>query len=304
MLLGVIVRSKVVFKRPLYSVSGPYHYHQSAEISSASVEVDSPASKRSILSELPDSSSADIDDIVFQYNTSQAKITGKESEDSSVKTSPASETSTPSVASSAAAMIAPAVSANKSSVPSLEAHKQQLLDLQERARQYILAQTQGKGTAVEESQGTSEKKPESSDTANVNQQGGEAGGMDDDDSPYDPEEGLDLDLNTTHPTPPKPAVTAAPEEPAKPSSLEMLVSTLQRLQGASSHLSALSAVLPQGAMATTRVGPKQPSGTTSSAAASSPSSTVGSAISPGCGLQSVALATATSCSVQPRVSFP
>ena len=80
MLLGVIVRSKVVFKRPRALSQRSLPPPPKHRISSASVEtsgsdggtVDSPASKRSTLSELPDSPPADIDDIVFQYNTSQA----------------------------------------------------------------------------------------------------------------------------------------------------------------------------------------------------------------------------------------
>lgn len=275
MLLGVIVRSKAVFKRPRALSQRSLSPPPKRRTSSASVEtssseggtVESPASKRDALSELRDSPPADIDDIVFQYNTTQAKNAARDSKDSSVKASPASETTTPSLASSTGAVVTPAASAEKSPVPSLEEQKQQLLDLQERARQYILAQSQRKGSTLE-SEATSEDTPESSATANVHQHGGEGGAMEDD-APYDPEEGLVLDLNSTDPTPSKPPVAVTPKEPAKPSSLEMLVSTLQRLQGAASNLSALSAVLPQGASATSKVEPNQPSGKTLSAAASS-----------------------------------
>lgn len=280
MLLGVIVRSKAVFKRPRAlsqrSVSPP----PKRRISSTSVEttssdggtVDSPASKRDTLSELRDSPPADIDDIVFQYNTSQAKMADKESKHLSVKASPASEPSTSSMASSAGAVASPTVSADKSSVPSLEAQKKQLLDLQERARQYILAQTQRKGIAQEEAaEGRGQKIPGKCDSTNVVQEGGESEVNDDDDAPYDPEEGLDLDLSITAPSQAKPVVASKPAEPSKPSSLEMLVSTLQRLQGSAPNLSALSNILPQVATATSSVGSTQPnpnSGTTTSTAAS------------------------------------
>ena len=288
MLLGVIVRSKAVFKRPRALSQRSLSPTPKRRVSSASVEStssdggtsDSSANKREVLSELRDSPPADIEDIVFQYNTSQAKNAGKESKDSSVKASPASETSTPSVASSTGAVIS-AAAADVTSVPSLEAQKQQLLDLQERARQYILAQTQRKGSATDETQRTKNEKPEGSDVVNVDQQGGESGGIDDD-TPYDPEEGLDLDLS--EPTTLKPAVTAKPEEPAKPSSLEILVSTLQRLQGAAPSLSALSAVLPSGTTTAARVGPNQASGVTPSAAVSSTSSEVPPTISTGFGV--------------------
>ncbi|KAL9962677.1 hypothetical protein ACROYT_G031800 [Oculina patagonica] len=292
MLLGVIVRSKAVFKRPRAlsqrSLSPPPKRRtSSASIETSSSEggtVDSPASKRSVLSELHDSPPADIDDIVFQYNTTQAKIASKETKDSPAKASPASETSTPSMTSSSGAVTSPSVSTDMSSVASLEAQKKQLLDLQERARQYILAQTQRKGTASgnEEPQGVSEDK-EAPDTANVKLKGGESKVADDDDAPYDPEEGLELDLNPTDPTPAKPAVPVTSEESPKPSSFQMLVSTLQRLQSAavksvSPHLAALSTVLPLGSTAAS-------SETTAAATASTASQAT---ISPGNGIQSVA----------------
>lgn len=305
MLLGVIVRSKAVFKRPRALSQRSLSPPPKRRISSASVETSSsdggtagsPANKRDTLSELRDSPPADIDDIVFQYNTTQAKIAGKESKDTLAKASPASEGSTPSVASSTGAALTPSASADKSSVPSLEEQKQQLLDLQERARQYILAQTQRKGTSLSEAQGTHQEKPESSDT-NVDQQGGK-GGVNDDDAPYDPEEGLELDLDIVDPTPPNATATAAkPEEPSKPSSLEVLVSTLQRLQGATLQsatpkLSALSSILPQAALATSKVGPTQPkliSGVTPSTAVSTASVDVHPASSVSSGPQSSVLA--------------
>ena len=301
MLLGVIVRSKAVFKRPRALSQRSLSPPPKRRISSASVEtsssdggtVGSPANKRDTLTELRDSPPADIDDIVFQYNTSQAKMADKESKDSSVKASPASEPSTPSMASSTGAVASPTVSADKSSVPSLEAQKKQLLDLQERARQYILTQTQRKGIIQgEAAEGTGQTVPRSCDTANVVQQRGESGGNDDD-APYDPEEGLDLDLSVTDPSPAKPVVASKPAEPSKPSSLQMLVSTLQRLQGAAPNLSALSNILPQGTMATSSVGPTQPnpnSGTTASTAASLSSVEIRPITSKGYGPQSSASA--------------
>ncbi|KAL9962679.1 hypothetical protein ACROYT_G031802 [Oculina patagonica] len=302
MLLGVIVRSKAVFKRPRAlsqrSLSPPPKRRtSSASIETSSSEggtVDSPASKRSVLSELHDSPPADIDDIVFQYNTTQAKIASKETKDSPAKASPASETSTPSMTSSSGAVTSPSVSTDKSSVASLEAQKQQLLDLQERARQYILAQTQRKGTASrnEEPQGVSEDK-DAPDTANVELKGGESKVADDDDAPYDPEEGLELDLNPTDPTSAKPAVPVTSEESSKPSSFQMLVSTLQRLQSAavksvSPHLAALSTVLPMGSTAA--------SSETSAAATANTTSQPRN--TPGNGIQSVA---STSSILQPVV---
>ena len=272
MLLGVIVRSKAVFKRPRALSQRSTSPPPKRRTSSASIETnssdggvsDSPASKRETLRELRDSPPADIDDIVFQYHTSQAKKTAIESKDSSVKTSPASESSTPSVSSSTG--ISSAVSGEKSSIPALEAQKQQLLNLQERARQYILAQTQKKAASSAEKQGVENEQSGSSEVVSVDQQAG-VGGTADDDAPYDPEEGLDLDL--TDITPSKPAVitkpvdpnepvesakpvepaksvnTATPVDPVKPFSLEILVSTLQRLQGTAPQLSAASAFLPK-----------------------------------------------------------
>ena len=272
MLLGVIVRSKAVFKRPRALSQRSMSPPPKRRTSSASVETnssdggvsDSPASKRDTLRELRDSPPADIDDIVFQYHTSQAKKTAGESKDSSFKASPASESSTPSVSSSTG--ISSAVSSEKSSLPSLEAQKQQLLDLQERARQYILAQTQKKTASSAGKQGVENEQSGSSEVVSVDQQAGVAGTADDD-APYDPEEGLDLDLTditpsklavTTKPVDPvKPVELAKPVEPAmsvntatpvdsaKPSSLEILVSTLQRLQGTAPQLSAASAFLPK-----------------------------------------------------------
>ena len=218
---------------------------------------ESPTSnKRGILTELHDSPPADIDDIVFQYNTTQAKIASKKTTDSPAKASPTSEISTPSMASSSGAMVSsPSVSTDKSSVPSLEAQKQQLLDLQERARQYILAQTQRKetGPVGEELRQEAKETAQSPDTGKVELKGGE-GTVTDDDAPYDPEEGLELDLDSTHPTPAKPAVPVTSQEASKPSSLQMLVSTLQRLQSAAvksvrPHLPSLSTVLPVGSSA-------------------------------------------------------
>ena len=271
MLLGVIVRSKALFKRPRALSQRSMSPPPKRRTSSASVETnssdggvsDSPASKRETLRELRDSPPADIDDIVFQYHTSQAKKTASESKDSSVKASPASESSTPSVSSSTG--ISSAVLSEKSSLPSLEAQKQQLLDLQERARQYILAQTQKKTASSNGKQGVEKEQSGSSEVVSVDQQAG-VGGTADDDAPYDPEEGLDLDL--TDITPSKPSVTTEPVDPvkpvepakpveptksvntatpvdsAKPSSLEILVSTLQRLQGTAPQLSAAGAFLP------------------------------------------------------------
>ena len=217
---------------------------------------ESPSSKRGLLTELHDSPPADIDDIVFQYNTTQAKIASKKTTDSPAKASPTSEISTPSMASSSGALVSsPSVPTDKSSVPSLEAQKQQLLDLQERARQYILAQTQRKETGpVEgEHQQEAEKKSQNADTGKVELKGGEGKVMEDD-APYDPEEGLELDLDSTDPTPAKPSIPVTSQEPSKPSSLQVLVSTLQRLQSAAvksvnPHLSSFSTVLPMGSSA-------------------------------------------------------
>ena len=261
MLLGIIVRSKVLFKRPRALSQRSLSPPPKRRTSSASVETssseggtgESPASKQGMLSELHDSPPADIDDIVFQYNTTQAKIASKKTTDSPAKASPTSETSTPSMASSSGAMVSsPSVPTDKSAVPSLEAQKQQLLDLQERARQYILAQTQRKETGPVEGelQQEAEEKSQNPDTGNVGLKGGE-GKVTDDDTPYDPEEGLELDLDSTDPTPAKPVVPVTSQEPSKPSSLQMLVSTLQRLQSAavksvSPHLASLSTVLPLG----------------------------------------------------------
>lgn len=255
MLLGIIVRSKVLFKRPRplsqRSLSPPPKRRtSSASVESSSSEGgtgESPARKQGMLTELHDSPPADIDDIVFQYNTSQAR---KKTIDSPAKASPTSETSTPSMASSSGVVVSPPVSADKSAVPSLEAQKQQLLDLQERARQYILAQTQRKETASvsDEPQQEAEEKSQILDTGKVELKGGE-GKVTDDDAPYDPEEGLELDLDSRDPTPAKPAVPVTSQELSKPSSLQVLVSTLQRLQSAavkstSPHLASLSTVLP------------------------------------------------------------
>ena len=82
--------------------------------------------------------------------------------------------------------------------------------------------------------------------SNEGKETGKTGGNgDDDDAPYDPEEGLNLDLDVNDPTPTKPVVAAQPEEPPKASSLEMLVSTLQKLQGVAPNLSALTSLLPK-----------------------------------------------------------
>ena len=245
MLLGVIVRSKALFKRPRALSQRSLSPPPKRRTSSASAETnssdggtgDSPSRKSgdTSFSELRDSPPADIDDIVFQYNTTQAKMASKVGKESPVKASPLSET-----------IASPTSSKDSSSVPSLEAQKQQLLDLQERARQYILAQTQRKQTASEELQGQSLKITDSSDaTKESNEEGKSGGDGDDDDAPYDPEEGLNLDLDVTDPTPTKPVVAAQPEEPPKPSSLEMLVSTLQKLQGVAPNLSALTSLLPK-----------------------------------------------------------
>jgi len=267
MLLGIIVRSKVLFKRPRAlsqrSLSPPpKRRNSSASVETSSSEGgtgESPTSKQGLLTELHDSPPADIDDIVFQYNTTQAKIASKKTTDSPAKASPTSETSTPSMASSSGAVVSsPSVPADKSTVPSLEVQKQQLLDLQERARQYILAQTQRKetGPVEDELQQEAEKKSQNPDTGTVELKGGE-GKVTDDDAPYDPEEGLELDLDSTDPTDPTPAKPVVPvtsQELSKPSSLQMLVSTLQRLQSAavksvSPHLPSLSTVLPMGSSA-------------------------------------------------------
>ena len=262
MLLGIIVRSKVLFKRPRALSQRSLSPPPKRRTSSASVETtssseggtgESPASKQGILTELHDSPPADIDDIVFQYNTSQAK---KRTLESPAKASPTSETSTPSMASSSGVVVSSPVPADKSSVPSLEAQKQQLLDLQERARRYILAQTQRKETTSandEPRQAEAEEKSQNPDTGKVEFKGGE-GKVTDDDAPYDPEEGLELDLDSSDPTPSKPAVPVTSQELPKPSSLQMLVSTLQRLQSAtvksvSPHLASLSTVLPMGSSA-------------------------------------------------------
>ncbi|PFX20841.1 death-inducer obliterator 1-like [Stylophora pistillata] len=261
MLLGVIVRSKVLFKRPRALSQRSLSPPPKRRTSSASVEnsssdggaEESPTRKREVLSELHDSPPADIEDIVFQYNTTQAKVSSKETKDLSAKASPVSETSTPSVASSSGAPSSPAVSTSNSSVPSLEAQKQQLLDLQERARQYIMAQTQRKEVAAidHSTTATSEDKPDIPFPVANDPENDKSRSVDDD-APYDPEEHLLLDLNPSTHTPTKPAVSVPPEEPSKPSSLQMLVSTLQRLQGAGSkslspHLTALSSILPLGA---------------------------------------------------------
>ena len=260
MLLGIIVRSKVLFKRPRALSQRSLSPPPKRRTSSASVETssseggtgESPASKQSMLTELHDSPPADIDDIVFQYNTSQAK---KKTIDSPAKVSPTSETSTPSMASSSGVVVSSPVPADKSSVPSLEAQKQQLLDLQERARQYILAQTQRKETTSvnDEPRQEAEEKSQNPDKGKVEVKSGE-GKVTDDDAPYDPEEGLELDLDSSDPTPVKPAVPMTSQELPKPSSLQMLVSTLQRLQSASvksvsPHLGSLSTVLPMGSSA-------------------------------------------------------
>ena len=260
MLLGVIVRSKVMFKRPRALSQRSLSPPPKRRTSSASVEnsssdggsVESPARKRDVLSELHDSPPADIEDIVFQYNTTQAKISSKETKDLSAKASPVSETSTPSVASSSGAASSP-VSTSNSSVPSLEAQKQQLLDLQERARQYILAQTQRKEVAAVDhsTSANSEDKPKIQFPVANNPENEKTETVDDD-APYDPEEDLVLDLNSTELNPAKPAASVPSEEPTKPSSLQMLVSTLQRIQGAASkslspHLTALTSILPLGA---------------------------------------------------------
>lgn len=244
MLLGVIVRSKALFKRPRALSQRSLSPPPKRRTSSAGAETnssdggtgDSPSRKSgdTSFSELRDSPPADIDDIVFQYNTTQAKMASKVGKESPVKTSPSSET-----------IASPTTSKDSSSVPALEAQKQQLLDLQERARQYILAQTQRKQTASED-QGQSLKVPYSSDATNEGKEAGKTGGNgDDDDAPYDPEEGLNLDLDVNDPTPTKPVVAAQPEEPPKASSLEMLVSTLQKLQGVAPNLSALTSLLPK-----------------------------------------------------------
>lgn len=260
MLLGIIVRSKVLFKRPRALSQRSLSPPPKRRTSSASVETssseggtgESPASKQGMLSELHDSPPADIDDIVFQYNTSQAR---KKTIESPAKASPTSETSTPSMASSSGVVVSSPVPADKSSVPSLEAQKQQLLDLQERARQYILAQTQRKETTSvnDETRQEAEEKSQNPDARKVEFKGGE-GKVTDDDAPYDPEEGLQLDLDSSDPTPAKPAVPVTSQELPKPSSLQMLVSTLQRLQSAavksvSPHLASLSTVLPMGSSA-------------------------------------------------------
>lgn len=293
MLLGIIVRSKVLFKRPRALSQRSLSPPPKRRTSSASVETssseggtgESPASKQGMLTDLHDSPPADIDDIVFQYNTTQARIASKKAADSPAKASPTSGTSTPSMASSSGAVVSPpSVAADKSSVPSLEAQKQQLLDLQERARQYILAQTQRKETASvnDEPEQEAEEKLQTS----VTSKDGE-GKMIDDDAPYDPEEGLELDLDSndlTDPTPAKPAVPVSSQESSKPSSLQMLVSTLQRLQSAavksvSPHLASLSTALPMGS--STVSSDTVPAGT---------ADTVKPAISGGFGIQSIASA--------------
>ena len=307
MLLGIIVRSKVLFKRPRALSQRSLSPPPKRRTSSASVETssseggtgESPASKQGMLTELHDSPPADIDDIVFQYNTTQAKIASKKPADSPAKASPTSETSTPSMASSSGAMASsPSVPADKSSVPSLEAQKQQLLDLQERARQYILAQTQRKDTtsANDEPQQEAEEKSQNPDTAKVELTGGE-GEVTDDDAPYDPEEGLELDLDSTKPTDPTPAKPAVPvtsQESSKPSSLQMLVSTLQRLQSVavksvSPHLASLSTLLPMGSsVASSDTVPAGTAGTVKKPA-----------VSGGFGIQSMGLASSI---LQPIVS--
>lgn len=297
MLLGIIVRSKVLFKRPRALSQRSLSPPPKRRTSSASVETnsseggtgESPASKQGMLTDLHDSPPADIDDIVFQYNTTQARIASKKAADSPAKASPTSGTSTPSIASSSGAVVSPpSVAADKSSVPSLEAQKQQLLDLQERARQYILAQTQRKETASvnDEPEQEAEKKSQTSVTSKVELKDGE-GKMIDDDAPYDPEEGLELDLDSTDladPTPVKPAVPVSSQESSKPSSLQMLVSTLQRLQSAavksvSPQLASLSTALPMGS-----------STASSDTVSAGTADTVKPAISGGFGIQSIASA--------------
>lgn len=267
MLLGVIVRSKALFKRPRALSQRSLSPPPKRRTSSASVETnssdggtaDSPARKNTdaTFSELRDSPPADIDDIVFQYHTSQAKMASKGGKDASGNDSPSSKSTTLPMTPSTGDIASPTTSTEKSSILSVEAQKQQLLELQERARKYILEQNQRKQTEPEEPEGLGSKKIGSSNLTIEGKQGASCG-SNDDDEPYDPEEGLDLDLDATDPIPSQAVVAAKPEESAKPSSLEVLVSTLQKLQGGASKLSALTNLLPKGSTSTPGVGASQP----------------------------------------------
>ena len=191
MLLGIIVRSKAVFKRPRAisqrSASPPRKRRTSTSSTGSGTE-----------SPLRDSPVAEIDDIVFQYHSGQAKkaASGRTASPGGTGTTPSG--ATPSETSSSSAHDSPAQSAQEqSSMASLQAQKQHLLELQERARHYILSQVQKKDTKQQDGHpegALSGKTPEGSEPYDPElgaQPEAPAGG----DAPYDPEEGLDLDLS-------------------------------------------------------------------------------------------------------------
>ena len=259
MLLGVIVRAKALFKRPRALSQRSLSPPAKRRASSGSLEtsgsegaaVESPVKRRDAPVELHDSPPADIDDIVFQYHSSQAvKNAGKEKTETLAKVSTPSDFSTLSVSSSSGPVLSPVASMEPTPLLSLEAQKQHLLDLQERARRYILAQTQRK---VTDSGVASQQSAETTGAG----KGEQPVPASDDSAPYDPEEGLDLDIDDPSSKPAAvvpdsgpsiPSVVASSQEPTKPSGIQMLVSTLKKLQGTAvqslaPQLSALSSVL-------------------------------------------------------------
>ena len=193
MLLGVIVRTKAAFKRP----------RSMNQRTASPPRKRRPSTGSGNESPLRDSPVAEIDDIVFQFNSGQAKraLPGDGTETTpSRKSAPlstvaetTSSSTTPSEATSSAR-----ASPAKETATSLDVQKQQLLELQERARNYILSQVQAKGTksgegalaaglADKTSEGSEPYNPEESEPYNPEE-------GTDDETPYDPEEELVLDV--------------------------------------------------------------------------------------------------------------
>lgn len=154
MLLGVIVRVKGAPKRHKPLSQRPVSPPAKKRSSNSSVSESLPSTTQSPLRHSP---VADIEDIVFQYNSNQIKKSASQATSSPSATTPPSSQSTPSfgtpsMSSGTVNSPIPSSTASKpsSSLASLEAQRQQLLELQERARQQML-QSQYRGSTSQNS---------------------------------------------------------------------------------------------------------------------------------------------------------
>ena len=228
MLLGIIVRVKAPVKRHRSHTQRSSSPPPKKRSSSSNVSESQPSTTQS---PLRDSPVAEIDDIVFQYNTNQNKkpvvqttYSPSATTPPSIHSTPSESSGTPSLSSGAVSspVTAPATAKSTSSLVALEAQKLQLLELQEKAKQRMLEIQQQQGSAVQDSIASLSQfslpatfavpqlpLPQSKMSApslqehvtqssqNVTQSSQnvtQSTGVADEDAPYDPEEDLDLAL--------------------------------------------------------------------------------------------------------------